>query len=215
MALEKTEIAQVYDKRAKRYDLTAHLYYLIGVRIFAYRKMAVRSLDLKRGDTVVEIGCGTGLNFPLLLAAVGPKGKIVGVDVSPEMLAVAGETIKRNNWKNIELVHSDAATYQFPEAVDGVISTGAITYIPEYDQVIERGAKALAPGNRFVIVDFKKSANWPMWLIKFFFFTMRPFGVTLDITDRHPWESIDRHLRTVQFKELYFGGAYLSVGEAS
>ncbi len=214
MALEKAAIAQVYDKRAKRYNLSANLYYLIGIREFAYRKMAVRALDLKRGDTVVEIGCGTGLNFPLLRAAVGPEGKIVGVDVSAEMLAGAGELIKRNNWKNIELVHSDAATYQFPEAVDGVISTGAITYVPQYDQVIKRGAKALASGKRFVILDFKKPAKWPLWLIKFFFFTMRPFGVTLDITERHPWESIDRHLRTVQFKELYFGGAYLCVGEA-
>ena len=102
MALAKVEVAQVYRKRAKRYDLTAHLYYLIGFREVAYRKMAVRALDLKRGDTVVEIGCGTGLNFPLFRAAVGPKGKIVGVDLSPEMLAVAGERIKRNNWKNFE-----------------------------------------------------------------------------------------------------------------
>lgn len=214
MALKTAEVAQVYDKRAKRYDLTAHLYYLIGVRVFAYRKMAVDALDLKRGDTVVEIGCGTGLNFPLLRAAVGPEGKIVGIDLSPEMLAIAGERIKRNNWNNIELVHSDAATYQFPNAVDGVISTGALTYIPQYDQVIERGAKALAPGKRFVIVDFKKPANWPLWLIKVFFFTMRPFGVTLDITERHPWESIGRHLRTVQFKQLFFGGAYICIGEA-
>jgi demethylmenaquinone methyltransferase/2-methoxy-6-polyprenyl-1,4-benzoquinol methylase len=214
MALQKAEIAQVYDKRAKRYDLTSHLYYLLGFRLSAFRKMAVHALDLKRGDTVVEIGCGTGLNFPLLQAAVGPRGKIVGVDLSAEMLAVAGETIKRNNWKNIELVHSDAATYQFPDAVDGVISTGAITYVPQYDQVIERGAKALASGKRFVILDFKKPAKWPLWLTKFFFITMRPFGVTLDITERHPWESIDRHLRTVQFIELYFGGAYLCVGEA-
>jgi ubiquinone/menaquinone biosynthesis C-methylase UbiE len=214
MALKTAEVAQVYGKRAKRYDLTAHLYYLIGVRVFAYRKMAVRALDLKRGDTVVEIGCGTGLNFPLLREAVGPKGKIVGVDLSPKMLTIAGERIKRNNWNNIELVHSDAATYQFPEGVDGVIATGALTYIPQYDQVIERGAKALSPGKRFVTVDFKKPANWPMWLIKFFFFTMRPFGVTLDITERHPWESIDRHLRTVQFKELFFGGAYFCVGQA-
>ncbi len=214
MALEKAAIAQVYDKRAKRYNLSVNLYHLIGIRLFAYRKMAVRTRNLKRGDTVVEIGCGTSLNFPLLRAAVGPEGKIVGVDLSAEMLAGARELIKRNNWKNIELVHSDAATYQFPEAVDGVISTGAITYVPQYDQVIERGAKALAPGKRFVILDFKKPAKWPLWLIKFFFFTMRPFGVTLDITERHPWESIDRHLRTVQFIELYFGGAYLCVGEA-
>lgn len=42
----------------------------------------------------------------------------------------------------------------------------------------------------------------------------RPFGVTLDYAERHPWVSVRRHLREVQFQELYFGAAYLSIGEA-
>jgi hypothetical protein len=48
------------------YDLTAHFYYLIGFREWSYRKRAIRTLRLQPGASVVEIGCGSGLNLPLL-----------------------------------------------------------------------------------------------------------------------------------------------------
>ncbi|MEW6586284.1 MAG: hypothetical protein AB1442_11825 [Nitrospirota bacterium] len=65
MALLKDEIVALYRKRAGYYDFTANLYYLMGFREQAYRKKALRMLNLKNGDTVVEIGCGTGLNLPM------------------------------------------------------------------------------------------------------------------------------------------------------
>jgi len=73
MALTKKELIDLYRLRSRNYDITANLYYLIGFREQAYRKKAVRTLDLKPGDTVVEIGCGTGLNFPLFKALSAPK----------------------------------------------------------------------------------------------------------------------------------------------
>ncbi|MHC4489605.1 MAG: methyltransferase type 11, partial [Planctomycetota bacterium] len=55
-------IRDLYRRRAGNYDVTSNLYYLVGYRVFAYRTKAALALDLKRGDTVVDIGCGTGLN---------------------------------------------------------------------------------------------------------------------------------------------------------
>lgn len=213
MALDKRSIALLYRKRAKLYDFSANAYYLLGFREFTYRKIGVKALNLKKGDTVVEIGCGTGLNFNLLRKQVGPDGKIIGVDMTPEMLEEAGKRVRRNNWQNVTLVQSDAALYKFPEYIDGVISTFAITLIPEYDRVIQKGAAALSPDARFVIVDFKKPDKWPMWMINFFVILTRPFGVSLDIADRHPWESVARYMTTVEFRELYFGALYLCVGQ--
>ena len=210
----KETIEQLYRKRARHYDISANLYYLLGFREFAYRAMAIRALNAQRGKTIIEIGCGTGLNFRLLREAVGSEGKIIGVDLTPEMLLKARNRIERNNWSNIDLVQADAGRYQFPDRIDGVISTFAITLVPEYDQVIRRGASALTSGGRFVVLDFKKPANWPMWLIKFFVFITRPFGLSLDLAERHPWESIKRHLTMVTYEELYFGGLYLCAGEA-
>lgn len=66
MALGKDETRDLYRQRARRYDLAVHLYRLAGFRVRHYREEAVRALCLRDGDTVVEIGCGTGLNFMLL-----------------------------------------------------------------------------------------------------------------------------------------------------
>jgi len=213
MALNKAELARLYGKRARRYDLCANLYYLLGFRELAYRKKAVRALDLEPGAVVVEIGCGTGLNFGLLRQAVGPEGRIIGVDLTEEMLDKAAARIARNHWSNIELVKSDAAAYEFPKGVDGILSTFAITLMREYDGIIKRGAAALGAGKKFVILDFKKSDTWPLWLITFFVLVTKPFGVSLDLAERHPWESMERYLTHVQMDELYFGGVYLCVGE--
>jgi len=211
---DKRSIALLYRRRAKRYDFSANSYYMLGFREFAYRKIGVEAFNLKKGDTVVEIGCGTGLNFSLLRKQVGPKGNIIGVDLTPEMLEEADKRIRRNGWQNVKLVQSDAALYSFPEHIDGIISTFAITLVPEYDRVIQKGAAALSPNARFVIVDFKKPDKWPMWMIKLFVILTRPFGVSLDIADRHPWESVARYMTIVEFRELYFGALYMCVGEA-
>jgi demethylmenaquinone methyltransferase/2-methoxy-6-polyprenyl-1,4-benzoquinol methylase len=119
MTLNRNEIVDLYRIRAKRYDFTAQLYYLVGFREWAYRKKAVDALALKSGDTVVEIGCGTGLNFGLFEKKVGPKGNIIGVDLTDSMLSVARERVRQNRWSNVELVQSDAATFKFPARVNG------------------------------------------------------------------------------------------------
>jgi demethylmenaquinone methyltransferase/2-methoxy-6-polyprenyl-1,4-benzoquinol methylase len=131
------------------------------------------------------------------------------------MLEEADKRIRRNGWQNVILIQNDAAEYQFPEHIDGIISTFALTLVPEYDKIIQKGAAALSPNARFVIVDFKKPDKWPMWIIKLFVMLTRPFGVSLDIANRHPWDSVARYMTVVEFRELYFGALYLCVGEAS
>ena len=167
---------------------------------------------LRPGDVVVELGCGTGLNFALLQKAVGPTGKIVGVDLTAEMLDRARRRVDANGWKNVELIHDDIANYEFASPVDGVISTFAVTLSPDYDRVISHAAAALAPGGRCVILDLKRRDDVPPWLLRFGVWITRPFGVTMEMTERRPWESISRYLVDASLKNLYFGFAYLAVG---
>lgn len=209
----KTGVVDLYRKRARHYNFTANLYYLIGFREWAYRKKAVQALNLRRGDVVVEIGCGTGLNFSLLQEAVGPTGKIIGVDLTDAMLAQAHKRVEDNGWANVELVQSDAAEFQFPARVDGVISTFAITLSPDYDQIIRNGCQALSPGRRWVILDLKLPSNWLSRFASLFVFITRPFGVRQDLTTRHPWESMRKYLRNTSLSELYLGFAYIASGE--
>jgi ubiquinone/menaquinone biosynthesis C-methylase UbiE len=210
--LTPTEIARVYAKRAAWYDVTAVIYVLTGFRGAAYRRMAVRALCLRQGETVVEIGCGTGVNFPLLLEAVGPRGRLIGVDMTPEMLAQARKRVERRGWKNVDLVTSRASEYEFPAGISGVISTFALTLEPQYDAVIRRAASALRPAGRFVVLDFKLPDGWPRWLTRFWSWILSPFGVTLDLSERHPWESVARYLSSYRFRTVYSGLAYVAAG---
>ncbi len=215
MALTKTQLRDLYRARAANYDFTANLYYLIGFREVAYRKQAVSALGLNPGDTVVEIGCGTGLNFPYLLESIGETGRLIGVDLTDAMLEKAREKIHRNGWQNVELVEADAVRYEFPDGIQGVLSTFALTLVPEYEQVINHAAHALASGGRLVITDFKKPDWWSLWLVKLGVLITKPFGVTLDLTDRKPWEVMTQYFSRVTVIELFAGSVYIAVGENS
>ena len=89
------------------------------------------------------MACGTGLNFPLLERVVGPDGRIVGVDLTDAMLARAQDRIETNGWSNISLVQADAADFDFPTEVDAIVSTYALSQVPECAEVIAHGAAAL------------------------------------------------------------------------
>lgn len=214
MAYSLQALVDIYRKRAQFYDISANLYYLIGYRELAYHRQAVSSLNLQPGDTVVEIGCGTGLNFSLLQQAVGLTGRVIGIDLTDAMLEQAQRRVLAHGWSNVDLVQVDAAKYKFPKNIGGILSTFAITLSPEYDRIIQCGAKALATGKRCAILDLKQPDNAPRWLVRLGVNITKPFGVTLDQSNRHPWDSIRKYLSNTIYKEYYFGFTYLAVGEA-
>jgi demethylmenaquinone methyltransferase/2-methoxy-6-polyprenyl-1,4-benzoquinol methylase len=118
-------------------------------------------------------------------------------------------------WSNVDLVKRDVAAYVFPSPVDGILSTFALTLVPEFDEAIRNGALALQPGKRFVILDFKRPSGWFMdkaapLLAKFL---TGPFGGTIEMASRKPWQSLEKHLALIQFTNLYLGGAYIAAGE--
>lgn len=215
MSFPKQEIQAVYRRRAKRYDFYVKLYRLLGFRYEAYRARAVKRLHLQRGNLVVELGCGTGLNFSPVVEQIGPEGQLIGIDLTPEMLACARERVERSGWTNVELIQSDMTEYEFPEGVNGVLSTGALGYIAEYDRVIEKAMHALVPCGRLSIWDLKRPESWPSWLFNFYFVWLaRPFGVTPDYVESHPWESLERYFEETTFEQRYGGAVYISSGTA-
>ena len=188
------------------------MFRLAGADVNAYRRRAVEALNVSPGDTVVDLGCGTGLNFQWLEGAVTASGHIIGVDLTDAMLREARRRVDSAGWRNVELVESDAAEYVFPVTVAGVLSTFALTMFDDYDGVIRRAAQALRPGGRFVIFEMKRPEGWPEWMIRFGAWLNHPFGVSLDYAERTPWESMSRHLDQVSYQEFYGGALYLCVG---
>ncbi len=214
MRLSKQKIRSNYDSAAKYYDFALLLYGIIGIRK-AYRLRAVKLLRLQRGDCVVELGCGTGLNFPPIIERIGPEGRLIGVDLSPRMLACAGERVERAGWKNVELIRSDIAAYNFPEGVNGVLSTGVFGYIADYDDVIKAASHALVPGGRLAIMDGKRPEHLPSLVFNLIVRLSRSFGVTRDYFDNRTWESVERYFRETAFEQMYGGMIYISSGTAA
>jgi demethylmenaquinone methyltransferase/2-methoxy-6-polyprenyl-1,4-benzoquinol methylase len=182
----------------------------------AQRLRAVQALGLWPGDSVVDIACGTGLNFPLIEEAIGPAGRIVGVDLTDAMLAQAQARIQTNGWSNISLVQADVADFEFPTKVDAIVSTYALSQVPECAEVIARGTAALSEGGRWVVLDLKVPANTPRWLTHVGTAVVRPFASIDEWIQRRPWEAIRAAMRgelaDPTWIELFFGTAFLAAG---
>jgi ubiquinone/menaquinone biosynthesis C-methylase UbiE len=129
-------------------------------------------------------------------------------------LAQARRRVQQAGWRNVELVLSDAATFAWPPRVDGVVATYALGIVPNLDDVLRRAAAALGPGRRIVVLDLKVRGGWPRWVLRAVVTLVRPFGVTLADAERRPWESMRRHLESVDVRERYLGTTYVAIGEA-
>jgi demethylmenaquinone methyltransferase/2-methoxy-6-polyprenyl-1,4-benzoquinol methylase len=129
------------------------------------------------------------------------------------MLKQAEHRVEENGWTNVELVQSDAAKYDFPQKVNAVFSSFALTLVPEFETVIQRAHQSLAPGGRLVILDLKLPGNWPRSMIQLALLITRPFGVTLDLGERKPWLIMQKYFPDTRVKQLYGGFAYIAVGE--
>jgi ubiquinone/menaquinone biosynthesis C-methylase UbiE len=212
----RERLIETYRKKAKHYDLTSRLYPAPGYPQQAQRLRAVRALGLRLGDSVIDVACGTGLNFPLLEQAIGPEGRIVGVDLTDAMLARARNRIEANGWSNVSLVQADATDFAFPPEVDAILSTYALSQVPGCVQVISHGAAALSGGARFVVLDLKVPDRTPRWLAQLGSAAVRPFASIDEWIARRPWEAIraamEEELADVSWTELCFGTAFLAAG---
>lgn len=112
---------------------------------FVWKKGAdlVDLLDPKPGESVLDLGCGTGH----LTAQIAERGaKVIGLDSSASMIAQA-----RQNYPRLKFVLNDAKAFQFEEQFDAVFSNAVLHWIPDAGQVIDCVARALKPDGRFVL----------------------------------------------------------------
>jgi len=141
---------------ARRYDILAPIYPIFSLFLMlprGIRKKAVEALKLKKGDRVLEIGCGTGRNLGLLRTAVGNQGKVYGIDLSERMLQRAQSIIKQNNWTNVELVQGDAEGYTTPEPPNAVLFSLSYCVMPHRIEILSNTWQQLRKGGRIIIMD--------------------------------------------------------------
>ena len=194
-------------------DVLSTLAAILGFRDRTYRRRAVDALRLTGGDTVVEIGCGTGRNFRLLQDLVGPTGRLIAIDVSSALLARAQRRVDRHGWLNVELVHSDATAYEFPEQIDGALATYSLVAIPDYDRVVQAAFGALKEGHRCAVLDQTLPSGLASRLVPIVNWLSGPIPYRALVGERQVWVSMERYFGKVAIQEFYFGFVYLATGE--
>lgn len=140
------------------YDLTRK-YYLFG------RDKAISSLGMAEGQTLLEVGCGTGRN--LLLAHKHHRGaKLFGLDISSEMLESARRNF-RNKAEQPVLKVADATTFSAQDfgtdGFDRILISYALSMIPDWEGAIDASLAAVKPGGSLHIVDFGQQERLPAW----------------------------------------------------
>jgi Methyltransferase domain len=100
----------------ERYRACAETYDVRTAWGAPYRREGVLRLSPAPGEVIVDVGCGTGLNFGAIQAGIGPGGALVGVDLCPEMLARAGDRARRHGWANVTLIAAPAEGVDLPVA---------------------------------------------------------------------------------------------------
>lgn len=195
-------IAQ-YARRAARYDLELAAFEPV-------RKEAIALLSLEPGDTVLDVGCGTGLSFGPLQRRIAPGGRIVGIDPSPDMLALARERIARHGWTGIELLQSPAATAPLQGRADAALFhfTHDVLRDPaSLDHVLahlKAGAHVVACGLQWA----------PPWMVPTNLFVLGAalYSVTSLGGLEQPWDLLAQRLQETQVRTTGWGGIYIVDG---
>jgi arsenite methyltransferase len=110
--------------------------------------------SIELGERVLDVGCGAGTDSLVAAQMVGAEGRVVALDMTPEMLAKARAAAAEMGADNVEFVEGDAEEMPFPDAsFDVVISNGVIDLIPDKDAVFSEILRVLEPGGRMQVAD--------------------------------------------------------------
>jgi ubiquinone/menaquinone biosynthesis C-methylase UbiE len=167
------------------------------------RKLARLALQISPGDRVLDLACGTGINFPHLREMVGESGKVMGLDLSPQMLEFARRLISERGWKNVEVREGDAAGLPFEDrSFDKVICSYSLNVIPDFVGALEEIRRVLVPGGRFVSLEMRTDSGW---MPK----TWHPCGVD---TSHDTLGAIKKVFGNIQLQTYWMGMVFLAIG---
>lgn len=150
MAGQEAITAQ-YDRVAPWYRTLSPLFLINPLM----RRKAIAAMALRPGDSVLEVGVGSGRSLPYLLDAVGSGGAVVGVDLSAGMLAEARKLVDRRGATNVHLIEANAATVEYAQDVDAVLFSLSYSAMPAdvRPAAVDRAWDRLRPGGRLVMLD--------------------------------------------------------------
>ena len=133
--------------------------------MFVYgRETLIGHIDIRPGDRILDIGCGTGKNFDAIQERLRGSGELIGVDCSPTMLEKAEERIRSRGWKNVRLIDIEYGKEPLTRGrSDVVLFSYSLSMIPDWKLALACAHAELWPGGRIGVVDFLKLTNSSRW----------------------------------------------------
>jgi SAM-dependent methyltransferase len=191
-----------YGRDAARYDLRTALY-------APYRRRVVNMLALEPGDVVLDLGCGTGLCFPLLEERIGAAGTIVGVDRSPQMLDHAAARADAHGWRNVVLHCASVDEADLPPADHAVFC--AVHDILQSPAALDNVLGALGPGAGVAAAGGKWAPPWAVAVNAAVLGLHAPYVADFTGFDE-PWALLADRVPDLRVQEVAFGGGFLACG---
>jgi trans-aconitate methyltransferase len=199
----QAERQPAYGERARSYNRDTGAFQ-------RYRRAVVEALPLRRGQVVLDVGCGTGLCCGLLREKVGARGAVVGIEESPEMAAVAREHIASEGWRNVTVVQSSAEDAQIAQTADAALFC-AVHDIMQSPDALANVLTKLHPGAWVAAGGGKWAA--PMMVAANMMTSMlhAPYVRSFSGFDR-PWGHLEQLVEDVSVREVAFGNGYVMTG---
>lgn len=203
---DRAAALEQYRRRARVYDLELALFEPV-------RRRAIERLQLRPGDTVLDVGCGTGLSLASLHAGVGSRGRVVGIEQSPPMIAQARERVRRGRWRQVTLLEAPVESAPIDVRADAALFHFTHDVLRRPDAVAQV-VRHLAPGARVVATGLQWVRGWRRPLNLFVLPAARRSVTTLDGLDA-PWSHLERWCGPLEIEDLLFGAVYLAAGRCA
>jgi demethylmenaquinone methyltransferase/2-methoxy-6-polyprenyl-1,4-benzoquinol methylase len=194
-----------YRRRAPHYDLELMPFEPV-------RRQAIALLDVGEGATVLDIGCGTGLSFAGLLQRVGPQGRVIGVEPSPEMLALARARVQRHGWQGVELLQAPAASAPLPRAADAVLFHFTHDVLRD-PAALDHVLAHLRPGAHVVACGLQWA---PFWMLPANLFVLGAALYSVSSLEglELPWTLLAKRLKSFEARPMSWPGIYMAQGRS-
>lgn len=189
-------LAGTYEQRTAAYD--------------QWRRRLVALLPVRPGDVVLDVGCGTGLCFPMLQVAIGATGHIIGIDESADMLDVARGHIADHGWENVTLVTAPADRAPIPAIADAALFS-AVHDILQSQAALDNVVAHLRPGAWVAAAGGKWAPGGMLSLDPLTYAVHQPYVHSFAGFDR-PWRLLEPMLVDFHVTEVAFGSGYLAAG---
>ncbi|KHE72149.1 demethylmenaquinone methyltransferase [Halobacillus sp. BBL2006] len=167
---KEERVHHVFEKIYNRYDQMNSIISFQQHRL--WRKDVMRRMQVSKGDEALDVCCGTGDWTMTLAEAVGPKGKVIGLDFSVNMLSVGIKKKMASHIKQVEFEHGNAMQLPFEDNRFDYVTIGfGLRNVPDYLQVLKEMHRVVKPGGKVVCLETSQPTNPLFKAVYYFYFS--------------------------------------------